>query len=491
MIHTATDLGALDVHLTRAVLIDRLEHTLQFARDLMRDMDRDAPFWNEEIDPHLNCADKAIVEVGLFLLLASRIPDPSPHFRQLLNDVAILLSAHTDTVRNRGLLMRFPPSAAAFGISSVALKGFELLNPEFEDLVLRAFGSGLVEATERLPYRAMDVRWLRGLLDLSQPPVFDDLLPLSILTSRAHPVQMSIADAYALTHAVMYLTDFGRRSLPVSLDVQRIAATIDASIAWNLAAQNLDLLGENLILASLIGTPWSYYARYGWRCLMMAWDDLGFLPSPSFDPSLFLSQPNEARRHYASRHVYHTMFVTGILCAVMLRDPASDARATEGIVEDCDPYALSEAMSPPAILAADTDSERTESTLHTLLLHHGHQTEAGDPIWLNAIPGLTISRDERIAVLADGLMIVSAQRYELAALAAALSTIAISDVPLSLTFREALAFLKRQRLPSSGFAPCLIAEGMDDVTARTLASALDDCLELATSRLNDASHAQA
>lgn len=358
----------------------------------------------------------------------------------------------------------------------------------------RAFASGLVEATERLPYRAMDVRWLRDLLDPFRAPVFDDLLPLSILTSQAHPVQMSIDDGYALTHAVMYLTDFGRRPLPASLDVQRIGAIVDASIAWNLSAQNLDLLGENLIVASLVGIPWSPYAKYGWgwRCLMMAWDDLGFFPSPSFNPTLFFSQPSEARRHYALRHVYHTLFVTGILCAIMLRDRGTGVRATEEIVGSDDPDARSDAVSPPAMLATDTDLEQTESALHRLLLRYGHQTEAGDPLWLKAFPDLPISREERISIQADGLLIVSAQHYELAALAATLSTIAISDVPPSLTFREALAFLKRQRLPSCGFGPCLIEEGMDEVDAQTLASVLDVCLKLATSHLrNDGSPAQA
>ncbi|MGI8483576.1 MAG: DUF6895 family protein [Thermomicrobiales bacterium] len=377
-------------------------------------------------------------------------------------------------------------------MSSVALNGFELLDSEFEKLVRRAFASGLVEATERLPYRAMDVRWLRGLLDPFRAPVFDDLLPLSIQTSQAHPVQMSIDDGYALTHAVMYLTDFGRRPLPASLDVQRIGAIVDASIAWNLAAQNLDLLGENLIVASLLGIPWSPCAKYGWRCLMMAWDDLGFLPSPSFNPTLFISQPSEARRHYALRHVYHTLFVTGILCAIMLLDRGTGVRATEAIVGSDDPDARSDTVSPPAMLAPDTDLDRTESALHRLLQRYGHQTEAGDPLWLKAIPGLPISREERISILADGLLIVSAQHYELAALAATLSTIAISDVPPSLTFREALAFLKLQRLPSSGFGPCLIEEGMVKVDAQTLATVLDDCLELATSHLrNDGSPAQA
>ena len=68
---------------------------------------------------------------------------------------------------------------------------------------------------------------------------------------------MSQDDAYAYTHALMYLTDFGARPPGPSLTLSRMTQVLNACLAWTLLDEDYDLLAEFLLGYALLRQRWT------------------------------------------------------------------------------------------------------------------------------------------------------------------------------------------------------------------------------------------
>jgi hypothetical protein len=314
-------LDALFPGLTRAGLTARLKEVLKFAQINVADIDRHAPFWPEESRGIVTQADKVVVETALLSLLASRARDGGAPLDDEIASLIALLGPLARSESNQVRLLRFPQTAASIGIAHICLSGLGSRDDVFDALIRQAFSSGHVEAIERLPYRAMDLAWLRGIHDVTGASGAERFLPDSILTSCAHPLHMAEMDAYAVTHALMYLTDFGACAVPAGVCLDKVSGQVDACLAWHIFTGNMDLLGELLVSAALLRVAWSPYVRLAVRMLLSVWDEFGFLPSAAFDAGRYRTLAGDAARAYAFLHVYHTTYVAGILCQVLLRCP--------------------------------------------------------------------------------------------------------------------------------------------------------------------------
>ena len=468
-------LQTLDSKINQSTLLDHLLSVLNFAIATVDNLDYDAPFWNEEIDVYLKYADKAVVETGLFILIVTRCDNlPQEHY-QLLCNLSDKLAPLARSERNQALLMRFPQSAAAFGISHFALSSLHRADPIFDVLVRQAFESGLVESVERVPYRAMDVRWIQGLLFPSKNLSFDNLFEHSILTRPANVISLTPSDVYAITHALMYLTDFGRHPLPSCLDLDSIEKIVDRCLAANLLAENLDLLGELLICASIIRRPWSPYVRFAWSVLQTAWKELQFLPSPSFEVPLFLSLNGREKTAYTYRHTYHTMFVAGILCSSLLCHPISQENELQwkplmqdqsNIIQEIRHSAelaqrfcsLAEGFDQTSYQARDyltaqealseTDPSQLLTRIVSKILSCIGIQEQANTFWSQAVQNSYLSSSELEMVLMDALLIQASRDCNLSALCDALILSARHNCVLSSTLKDTVLFLIRQQLPS-------------------------------------------
>jgi hypothetical protein len=351
----------------------------------------------------------------------------------------------------------------------------------------------------------MDLLWLLGILDPHHLPKFDDLLPHSILTSNAHPIYASELDVYAITHAVMYLTDFGSHELPLSLKPSRVGAMVDSCLAWNILSSNLDLLGELLMSAASSVNPWSPYARLAWPLLTSVWDEFGFLPSSTFNTTRYSSLSGDEASAYAFLHIYHTTYVGGLLCAVLLLHPETSIRshvweagsvAAPTLVDqaqltflaaqdfcsnngngDSDPHVgrnisydnpSNEPFSEPSTL---------EKTISLISNYPGPcgRPEAG---WIKAMTTTSSWESSELAlVLSDALIIQAARDYKLPILVSALLDRANSELPVSPTLLEALSFLTRQQLPSGAIgAHFVVADNCKSVEARNITQAIANCI---------------
>lgn len=298
-----------------------LRSSLDIAVNGLKRLNENTPCWSEAIDEYASIQDKLVVESLLLVLILMRFKERSSGVQERLQEICEFCAPQVYTPRNRMLLGRYPHTAVTFGISHLALSRMGYGDPAFGRTLEAIFRSQQAYGIERLPYRAMEVRWLHASLLGDQSAQFDDLLPVSMLQVQAHPLRMSISDSYALTHALMYVTDFGDHPPPVGLNISRLESIIDQLLAVQIVNENLDVLGELLMSLMFLGRPWSIRARFAWHFLSETWGQYGFLPSPSFETPEYAKLNAKDAQAYAFKHTYHTLYVGAILCSLVLRRP--------------------------------------------------------------------------------------------------------------------------------------------------------------------------
>jgi len=441
----------------RALLREHLVRILEFALEHVPRLAVHARQWEaEENDGLVKIADKVLAETAILALLASRVGSLGQRGDALLPRLVHALDEAHDSERIAGILLRCPQAAAPLGLTQAVLSRFGRGSRELEAQVRQIFADGTAETLERIPYRAMEVRWVGSLLGTHSQHSAMELLGLNVLSSPAHPITMDRETAYAMTHGVMYATDFGQLSLDqAGLDISVARARIDAALAWVIVNEDLDLLIELIISASLFRRPWSPYSLLGWDLWTTVWSELQFLPSPSFDTRTFGSMAGERATAYAFRHVYHTNYVSALLCAILLAMPQdgledpwiAPALETSTAVHACETAVRKASMfarqvdesngAPAKPLEATRAIAVCEGLLSEMLPTHSRAR--------------TVLRQSQIepsllaAVMADATIIHAARTYDLPKLFVALSTSSSVPGPPSLTVLEGLRFIVRQQ----------------------------------------------
>ncbi|KRB85449.1 hypothetical protein ASE00_01230 [Sphingomonas sp. Root710] len=306
------------------IFIQRLAAQLSFAAEQVRRLDTNAAYWPDSGHATIRLRDKVATEAAMLLLLARRAEAACPELAPFNDALAAPLLREIRSDRLRGLILRQPHVAATLGAGSVFLSAAGHGDPAFDRLIEDSLNAGFGQCVERVPYRQLDQLWTRNLLAAAPQPL-DAVLAGSILHSRAHPFYMTEADAYAVTHAILYATDFGRAPPPASLDRTRLSEMVHEGIAWSMVSEDFDLLIEYLMCAACLGETGGPAACLGWHVVDRIWKQLGFLPGPTFDPQEFRARSGPAADAYACEQMYHTNFVAGMYCAMRLGLPAPEA----------------------------------------------------------------------------------------------------------------------------------------------------------------------
>ena len=262
--------------------------------------------------------DKLISEAALLVLLAERAGASGASARAILE----AMHAYSLAGRNLPLVMNHPQTVSGLSLVPAVLRLSGFPPTAYAKAVTAAATAQSNCASERLPFREMDRRWTAALLTGAEAD-YRDLMGQSILRGVLHPAELTRADAYAFTHSVMYLTDFGR-TLPDYVDTARIALVIDAYICRYIAEFDLDLLAEMLLVSRCVGTEDSPHYALGVALVGDVWDSQGVVPGPSFDPAAFERHEGQRGRWYAIAECYHTTFVAGIFAAIDLSVERTD-----------------------------------------------------------------------------------------------------------------------------------------------------------------------
>jgi len=482
----------------------RIEKVIHFAIDNINQVNLNSKIWKESIGPHITLADKTIIETSLLLLLAKRITYLPCKIESSLNDLGEKLLPLIRNEHNESLLMRIPQTAAIFGIGHIALCSLGLTDCDFDVLIKRSFENGEVYNTERVPYRILDVFWLNNLIFPNATMKFDRVLPNTILMNKPHPIYMTTTDIYALTHSVMYVTDFGTKPLPPSIDIIQLSSLIDSAIAYHLLSDNLDILGELIMTVAMMDIPWSPYVKTAWILFTKIWDKLGFLPCPTFDASAFKLLTGEEASSYAFKHLYHTTYVGGILCCLLLNcrghDRSDYTKSFSDEVHVEEEKLLAQIKN--CIGRADSFSQKhynynlvenlkiNSNVIHEYsiidsekkfivrkLRQYFDQNGSSKILASFILSDPELKNDELGAILTDAFLIHSIQDYNLPLLTETLSCILNFKIPISFTTYKAIEFIINQQVSSGAIgAHFLYKSNLETLEALEITSELSKCL---------------
>lgn len=477
-----------------ALVRDRFVSVLQFAVEHVSRLGAYAVHWTDKPDDVVRVEDKVLAETAILCLLAARVAAPGSPEAGLVNELTDLLEAAIDTGRLTAVLLRCPHAAPALGLPHVVLGSLGRGDAGVHEILRRIFAADLACTMERLPYRAMEVRWVESLLAPTPctPAVnVADLLPLNVLSKPVHPISMTRATGYALTHGIMYATDFGAEPLDHGFDVDVLRARLDAALAWTIVNEDLDLMAEFIIAATLLRQPWSPYAWSAWDLCNTVWASLGLLPSPSFDAKEFGRLTGEAASAYAFRHVYHTTYVVGLLGAVLLSmdgalggpwtwprlDTATTAEACTDAVKRARVFARCGTDPAPNGVAPHHDPlDVVTGVVASILPDHVY--------WRDALLRADRDREVLTQVLGDSAIIHAARVYDLPKMLTALNTVIALPGPPSLTVLEGVSFLARQQFPDGCIgAQFATAEARASTAAVEATRTIADYLEAYATRL--------
>jgi hypothetical protein len=471
-------------------LLERLDGCLAFARRTVESADPAHPLWEVDLG-QVSGYEKMMMEAGLLACLVRRTGCCDGAVAELVRAIRM----HYDSNSALSCIMRHPRLGASLGTLLLVLERFGLATPEERAVVHCALESPYLDCSEHVPFRLLDRRWVLSLADNPTEPQAD-VLRLSAACRTTHPIYMTREDGYAVTHTIMYATDFGAHAVPPELHGEAAWHTIDAAVAWCTAAGDYDLLAELLLAQLLLRRQLSAYGAIAWRRSRHTWDVLGFLPSPSLSTASFRALDDQAeQRQYALFNMYHTVLVGGLLCAAFLdcgptapevptdelhyEEPPSVARAVEGAAKYLQHIlGVSRSTAREAIAAVEwtAGDAGVDELVKTWIGEHDGATEVAT----------------RMAI--DAAIILAAQDYDLPRLAAALRYAARTK-RVTPTVHAGADFLARQSLVDGTIgagwlghtAPSSNADAMASARATAaLANCLIDLGERLTRIRNDA-----
>jgi hypothetical protein len=451
---------------------------LQFADVSIRQLDALAEYFPSSAShPLARFVDKVTAETGLLVYVAARVGESG--LRPTLASITRRLAPHVRANETAVAIMRNPHYAAALSMGHIALTSAGATDPQFDAIVSGAFANRYFRSVEQPAFREAEVAWLQGLRNgcHSIPP---EVIESSLLLHPPHPIYASRNELYALTHDVMYCTDFGARELDITVRaLADLHASLDACLSWAIAEDDLDLVGELVIARVLANGGMSPAVVAGLQMIRDGWfGDPLCVPGPCFDTEEHKRLSGICAAGYAFRECYHTTYVAGILGYLAgYRNDGRWSEPTPALVAGCEPDLLTmlqpyqrvnESTAPIATRGADVPL-RELGALAELML--------GEPLaqdqWLTTLSACDLGSREALAVLTDCLIIEACRNYDLAVLARTMATIPLLGLPISPTLVAAVRFLLAQDV-GGGYlgAQFLLAENRAHCAAPDVIAAL-------------------
>ncbi len=265
--------------------------------------------------------EKIVGEASLLFLAAAQAASGS-EVRQRIEFAAQLIIplARAESVRARICLE--PSLALEHALGHICLSRLGFPDFALDRLLGESLQADCAGGGERMPHRQLEQEWMMRVWGAPPPGAqVDARLPgRSALGRPADLLSTRKDQAYAFTHALMYLTDLGSRRVRLPRSPSAIAAEADAALASSLNEPDYDLGGEILLTWPFLHRRWSASAILGFAILASVEDRLGFLPSPSVSLDRLQALSGDERTRYVVANSYHTAFVMGLLCAGALRD---------------------------------------------------------------------------------------------------------------------------------------------------------------------------
>ena len=262
--------------------------------------------------------EKPIAETAMLLYAASgarRLPDIAGR----VDEIARLLVPHARSQRTLLNIALHPALALGFAVPHILLTKLGYGDAGFDDFLRFCLDSQARNGHERPPFASLEQRWIASVwTGASRGREWQADLLNSVLNRPLDILGGLRIDAYALTHLMMYCTDFGFRAPFLPRARSAILSEARSLLAKCLDEEDYDLAGEVLMAWPLTGARWCASTTFGFRILARVEDQAGVLPGGTTRPDRLSRLQGEQRTRYAFGTAYHTAYVMGLICATSL-----------------------------------------------------------------------------------------------------------------------------------------------------------------------------
>jgi hypothetical protein len=302
-------------------LLHRLEKVLAFAARAMPvlatlpdDPERKGRFRRE----------KFICETALLLYAARGVRG---HFQALDTQINTLCRALVPHARSEAMLtmMRLrPASASELAVAHACLQQMGFIDVDFQRKMASILASPMQRLSERLPWKEIEAKWFATLAGVAIDTQARSVLEQLTLSKGIDVLSARREELYAFTHALIYLSDFGRREPNLERSKADICLDVDCALARCLDDDDFDIAAELLMTWPYLRLHWSPTAKFAFSVLRRVEDDVGYLPSLSIRKSEFNALKANKQEEYFLFEAYHTVYVMGLLCASCLSNDMID-----------------------------------------------------------------------------------------------------------------------------------------------------------------------
>lgn len=265
--------------------------------------------------PHL----KAFDELALLALLETRHGVAkllTPKIRNFANSV----------LEEQPVPRVFVDSIAHFQLVAIpaALQAKNATHDSLRQLIRLCLPATATLSTERLPHRTLDVIYCAQKANLdfelfgdNVQRMFNSALQTSNLVLGTPPHAAGLADFYALTHTIFFISDFGAEPIPAAINSRSkelARASIELALLRFGAEDNLDIVAELLWCLRILGGVSGTAAQYSIGKVVAAIGQKGYLPGPSLDsPPKVAALYDEVYPNYHSTLLGVALFAGGLL----------------------------------------------------------------------------------------------------------------------------------------------------------------------------------
>jgi len=302
----------------RQNLLRRLRLALKIARRTIQFLGANG-FSGAESSEGNFAAEKPLAETAMLLYLADREPS-DPGVRESVRELVRDLIPYARSRQMAWDIVRYPSVSLQLATPHILLTRLGQPDARFDGLLASADASTASRGHELIPYRELEVLWLRSLWRREDPG--EEPAEIARMTTLGDPIDLlngTRDDAYAHTHAIMYFTDFGNWQKPLPRPPEEFLAESAAVLARALITEDYDLAAEALMAWPLTCSGWNPAASFGFRVVASLEDKVGFLPAGRSFSKRVMELAGDEKTKYALASSYHTAYVMGMLCAVSLK----------------------------------------------------------------------------------------------------------------------------------------------------------------------------
>ena len=292
-----------------------IDELLNFIRLNLEKIESNKVFWNINYAQDINFEDKIYLESSVALMLYHRNNKSSLNKESYLK-IQCDIKSFVEKDEYALKLIKKPYLLYNYGLIYISLKKCGYTNSRLDAIIDFIEKKNLFDTIETIPFRVLDIEWSKHLLHNTEVK-FDIVSKTSILNKKINPAYITTNEAYAFTHSIFYLTDFGVKEMPKEINLKSLRKTINALISWALFNEDLDVLAELVISIYCIYNNDDRHSKFAYDILCKYYSDFGFLPSKGFITSTYQNLTNKKEKEaYAYKNIYHTNYVWFLLLII-------------------------------------------------------------------------------------------------------------------------------------------------------------------------------